>query len=290
MNSLGQRFLLIVALVSACATPAMANQPPGPGVSLPQILMLPLMALFTVLGGACSILHAENKARIGTVGKWVAVAVLFVWGFTHEFASMIVTCVFGTTAIYRGVSMVRWGMTPAASAPVLTSKVPGWRLITSGIAMCVVALFLMGSAVVFVGYWPDLYQGSQVSTLKRVLAFEIAFGRTQKEQTGETRFYRINPTDENVWYIQSLLRRGNVRVDFDRDDKHFTIYLLPYSKFPPWPYRHWTKQGSYRADETGQIRMIWAKRTDEVCPADAPVVMKVEEEDIREMMKRVYTK
>jgi hypothetical protein len=36
--------------------------------------------------------------------------------------------------------------------------------------------------------------------------------------------------------------------------------------------------------------MIWAKRADEVCPADAPVVMKVSEEDIREMMKMVYTK
>jgi hypothetical protein len=72
-------------------------------------------------------------------------------------------------------------------------------------------------------------------------------------------------------------------VDFDPDDKHFTVYVLPYSKFPPWPYRIWTKQGSYRADETGQIRMIWVKRVDEICPADAPIVIKVDEEDIREM-------
>ncbi len=69
-----------------------------------------------------------------------------------------------------------------------------------------------------------------------------------------------------------------------------TSQVLPYSEFPPWPYGHWTKQGSYRADETGQIRMIWAKRADEVCPADAPIVMKVEEKDIREMMNKVYTK
>jgi hypothetical protein len=290
MNSLGKRFFFFVAVVLTCATPVMANQAPGPGVSLPQILMLPLMTLFTALGGAYSILRAEKKSKAGKAGKWVAVAVLFLWGFTHEVASMLVTCVFGAIAIYRGICMIKWGMMPGTSTPLLSSKVPGWRLIPAGIAICVVATLLMESAVVFVGYWPDLYQGSQVSNLKRVLAFEIAFGRTKKEQTGETRFYRINRTDENVWYIQELLRHDNVRVDFDREDKHFTVYLLPYSKFPPWPYRHWTKQGSYRADETGQIRMIWAKRADEVCPADAAVVMKVTEEDIREMMKMVYTK
>jgi hypothetical protein len=68
------------------------------------------------------------------------------------------------------------------------------------------------------------------------------------------------------------------------------FFVSPYSKFPPRPYRHWTKQRSYRADETGQIRMIWVQRTDEACPADAPIAMKADEEEIREMMKVVYTK
>ena len=89
--------------------------------------------------------------------------------------------------------------------------------------------------------------------------------------------------------MRQLLQHHNVRVDFDPDDKHFTIFVLPYSKFPPWPYRLWTTQSSYRADETGQIRMIWVKRIDETCPSNGPIVMKVDEEDIRELMKAVYS-
>jgi hypothetical protein len=283
MNSSGKRFYLIAAFVLGSVTPVMANQPPGPGVSLPQTLMLPLMALFTALGGAYSILRAEKKSRFGKAGKWLAIVVLFVFGFTHEGASLLVTCLFGAVALHRGVRMVRWGLKPPAPAAVPSPGVPGWRLISAGTMMSLVALYLMGSAVVFVNYWPDIYQRLQVTQLKRLLASEIAYGRKQKEQTGETRFYRIKPGDDSEWYTQELLHHGNVRLDFNPDEKHFTIYLLPYSKFPPSPYRFWTKQGSYRADETGQIRMVWAGRADEVCPADAPVVMKVEEEDIRKM-------
>ena len=117
-------------------------------------------------------MRTEKKSRLGRAGEWVALAVLFLWGFTHEFASMLVTCVFGAIVIYRGVRMVRWGWKPAASASMPGSDAPRWRLTLAGVAMCVVALFLMGSAVVFVGYWPDLYQGGQVRNLKRLLAFE----------------------------------------------------------------------------------------------------------------------
>ena len=284
MKPLLKRFCMSVVLVFGCVPPVMANQPPGPGVSLPQILMLPLMAVFTAFGGAYAILRAKKKSRIARVGKWVAVAALFLFGFVHEGISMLVTCVFGILAISRGVRMVWWGLKPSALLAGVETR--GWRLAIAGVAMCLVALFLMGSAVVFVGYWPDSYQGGQIRYLKRLLAYEIAYGRAEKEQTGETRLYRIKPGDENE-YTRELFRHGNVRVDFDPDDKHFTIYVLPYSKFPPWPYGHWTKQGSYRADETGQIRMIWVKRIDEVCPADAPIVMKVDEDDVREMMKVV---
>jgi hypothetical protein len=287
MNSPGKHFLVIVAVVLACATPAMANQPPGPGVSLPQILMLPLMALFTALGGGYSILRSERKYRFG---KWIAIVVIFIFGFTHEDASLLVTCLFGAVAIHRGVRMIRWGLKPVASGRERSSGMPGWRLISAGAFLSVVALYLMGSAVVFVNYWPDIYQRGQISQLKRLLAAEIAYGRAQKQQTGETRFYRIKPSDGSERYPQELLQHGNVRVDFNPDEKHFTVYLLPYSKFPPWPYRFWTKQNSYRADETGQIRMILVRRRDEVCPADAPVVMKVEEQDILGMTQDTSTR
>ena len=155
--------------------------------------------------------------------------------------------------------------------------------------MSVIALYLAGSALVFVSYWPDAFQHMQISDLKKILASEIAYGRAQKQQTGETRFYPIKPREDRDHYEENLLRHGNVRVDLSPDEKHFTVFILPYSAFPPWPYRVWTKQGSYRADESGQIRMIQVQRQDQVCPTDAPVVMKVEEEDISEAVERAKT-
>lgn len=289
MKGLTKRCACIFVFALLSVSPAFANQPPGPGVGLPQILMLPMMALFTALGGGYAILRAEKKTRLGKAAKWIAIVVLFVLGFTHEGFSMLVTVLFGVFAISRGARMIRWGMRSAKSPAMPGAAVQTWRLITAGALMSAMALFLIGSALVFVNYWPDIYQRWQIINLKRVLASEIAYGRAQKQQTGETRFYRIKSGDNNDGYADELLRHGNVRVDFSSDQKHFTIYILPYSKFPPWPYRLFTKQGSYRADEGGQIRMVQVQRRDQVCPPDAPVVMTVQEEDISEAIKGADT-
>ena len=56
--------------------------------------------------------------------------------------------------------------------------------------------------------------------------------------------------------------------------------IIPY-RFPFFPYNYLTSQPSYRADETGQIRMAHVHKGDQICPADAPVVMKVSNEDIQ---------
>jgi hypothetical protein len=263
----------------------MANQPPGPGVALPQVFMLPMMALLTALGGGYAILHAETKSRGEKVTKWISIVVLFLFGFTHEGASTMVTCLFGAAVVYRGVRMISWGMHFKASPGKPRPMVPSWRLIPAGLLMILAAFYLIGSALVFVSYWPDAYEGMQVAALKKVLASEIAYGRTQKQRTGEVRFYRIKAGDDSDRYAEELLHHGNVRVDFSPDAKHFSVYILPYSKFPPWPYRSWTKQGSYRADESGTIRMVWVQQQGEVCPADAPIVMKVAEDDIREAIE-----
>jgi len=63
--------------------------------------------------------------------------------------------------------------------------------------------------------------------------------------------------------------------------------MLPKARFPFFPYNHLTSQPTYRADETGKIRMISVHHQDAVCPPDAPVVMQVTEQDIQEMLKRL---
>jgi hypothetical protein len=280
MNTPAKRAAWIGLFALVSVAPAFANQPPGPGVSLPQTLMLPMMALFTALGGGYAILRSKKKSRSRTVTKWIAIVALFLFGFTHEGASLMVTILFGAVVIYRGARMIRWGDALWAIPGNAGVSIRPWRLIIAGALMNLIALYLVGSALVFVNYWPDSYQHMQLTDLKKILASEIAYGRTRKQQTGETRFYPIKARQDRDRYEEDLLRHGNVRVDFSSDERHFTVYVLPYSAFPPWPYLFWTKQGSYRADESGQIRMVWVQRRDQLCPSDAPVVMKVEEEDI----------
>jgi hypothetical protein len=54
---------------------------------------------------------------------------------------------------------------------------------------------------------------------------------------------------------------------------------------PVFPYNYMTAVPSYRADETGQIRMIRAKRNGQLCPVDAPVIMKIEVQDLKKEMR-----
>ena len=61
-----------------------------------------------------------------------------------------------------------------------------------------------------------------------------------------------------------------------------TVYMLPMGKMPFFPFNYLTSQPSYRADETGRIRMLRVHRRNHLCPEDAPVVMRVETEDIED--------
>jgi hypothetical protein len=297
-----------VAFFMLCAAaPALANQPPGPGVAVPQILMLPIMALLTAIGGGYAILRAKKRPTSLRGARWIAIPIIFIMGFMHEGYSLLVTLAFGLLALTRGVRMIRWGAESArpevaapspqaAASPEQAATQPSspqrrparWRLISAGALLSLVAVYLMGSALAFVNYWPDIYQYSQVSYMKSLVAAEIAYSRLQKQQSGEARFHRIKPGEQGLWsYAEPLMRHGNARMEFSADDKHFTIYLLPYSGFPPWPYRFWTTQGSYRADESGEIRMVRVRERDRLCPQDAAVVMKVEESDIEDATKNL---
>ena len=71
----------------------------------------------------------------------------------------------------------------------------------------------------------------------------------------------------------------------------FLAGILPIVRFTEeqidirvFPYNYLTAVPSYRADETGQIRMIRAKRKGQVCPTDAPVIMKIEVQDLQKKM------
>jgi len=62
------------------------------------------------------------------------------------------------------------------------------------------------------------------------------------------------------------------------------VYLLPnVIKFPFPPYDRWFSARTYRADDTGAIRMAYV-RSRELCPANAPIVDRVGADDIRKVL------
>ena len=54
-----------------------------------------------------------------------------------------------------------------------------------------------------------------------------------------------------------------------------------------FPYNYFVSCPSYRADETGQIRMVMVHQKDEKCPADAPIVIQVSILDVNNMLKTI---
>jgi hypothetical protein len=76
---------------------------------------------------------------------------------------------------------------------------------------------------------------------------------------------------------------AGARVEYASDGSGFTVFMLPKTAFPFFPYNYLTSQPSYRADGSGQIRMIEVHDRATACPPDAPVVAQVGEADIEKM-------
>jgi len=66
----------------------------------------------------------------------------------------------------------------------------------------------------------------------------------------------------------------------------FVAYRTP-TRMPFFPFNYLTSQPTYRADETGRIRMVRVHWTDQRCPPDAPVVLQISEAEITEMYERI---
>ena len=63
-----------------------------------------------------------------------------------------------------------------------------------------------------------------------------------------------------------------------------------FNHYPFFPYNYFFTRPSYRADETGQIRMIYTHNKLERCPPEAPVVRIVSEDEIQLAMKEIQIK
>jgi hypothetical protein len=144
----------------------------------------------------------------------------------------------------------------------------------------VVTTMLLGMVVAFAGYQP-MSEGIRQRALREFVAYQLAVARQAQAKTGRARFRRMEAPGPQESKCAAVFRlpRGS-RVEYSPDDTGFTVLLLPQTPFPFFPYNHLTSQPSYRADGTGQIRMIEVHDRNTACPADGPVVAQVSEEEI----------
>jgi len=266
--------------------PAMANQPPGPQLLLSEILILPIMALFSIIGGAYAVMKLREKKPGGLKTFLVALLAIILSG-VNEGLGVLVAIIFGIYAIQRGLQMLYWGIRsfPKLKKPEYLIEANPRRLIPSGVFLIFITILLSGMAVAFVGYWP--LHGSEIQgreeSLKEFVAYQLAYAQLQKAERGQRFFDRVIPEDPlfHKFFNSSRRKKANIRLEYDKDGKHFMIYALPAARFPFFPYNHLTSQPSYLGDETGKIRMMYVNSKDAICPTDAPVVMSVGKKEIQ---------
>lgn len=300
---MGMRTVLALALllVVGLASPALANDPPGPQMILAEVLILPLMMFLSLLGGAYVILKSRppktrmafRPPRVFIAATLTILAILF--SFTNEGWAILLAPFFGIIALERGLRMIGWGLR------LLSTKIPPehlananrWRLIPAGVLLVVVTLFLMAMPLVFFGYGSRSHSRNRdiEGAVRTFVAYQLAYGNLEKSRTGNVQFHRLRLDDEFLrhfsWAGADVRFLLPVRVEYGADEKNFTIYGLPYG-FPPFPYNYLASQPCYRGDETGQIRMIYVYNRDERCPANAPVVLRVGDQDLQKMTQDTY--
>jgi hypothetical protein len=255
---------LALLLTTVIVQPVLANQPPGGQMMLAEILILPLMAVLTAIGGGYAV-----KKTLGikpTRGKLVIVFLIFLFSAVHEFSSLLGTIAIGLWAITRAIRMIEWGVAKHGKPQ---------RLISAGVVLILVTTFLSGVALAFVGYWPRTrYIEKDIS---RFVAYQLAYARKEKNKNGFMKF----DTRPDAFHFSFIRRSEGTKIDFSSDASTFTMLVPPAGKIPFFPYNHFTAFPTFRADESGQIRMIMTQDKNAICPPDAPVVSKVEESEIK---------
>lgn len=278
-----QIYFTAIAIVLFGAQPALANQPPGAQIMLAEILILPIMALLSLLGGAYAIINRQEKKK----RKLKTVIAIVVSGI-NEGLGVLVALVFGIYALIRGFQMLLWGIGAQSfhkSRAHLAGANP-LRLIAVGVSLILITLFLTGMAVAFVGYWPEIGRESREKDLKQFVTYQLAYARWEAERTGQAVFRPLPADNFNIPGF--VPPDSHVRIEYSQDGNHFTVYMLPTERIPFSPFNYLTSQPSYRADETGRIRMIRVNRKDHLCPADAPVVMHIGTKEIQNVMKKLF--
>lgn len=275
----------------AIAPNAYANQPPGPMLLLSEVLILPAMILLSLAGGAYAILDGKKvkRRRVGAWLRWLLAVFAILISGAQESLGVLVALIFGSIALRRAAQMLFWGFragTTAGAEPTEAGRrLRPARLKAAGAVLAVIALFLMGQAIAFVGYWPGYAGRERLQAFHRFVAHQLAYAKRQESRTGIRQYQQLRGKELRE-YLFSTLDSPAFRIDYGPGGGSFTAHLVP-RRFPFFPYNYLTSLPSYRADQSGQIRMVQVHWPDSLCPPDAPVVMSVSQEDIKTARERL---
>ncbi len=274
-----------IALMAAAGV-AQANQPPGPQLLLAEVGLLPVMILLSLAGGAYAILRVlQPRAKRWRLLRGASAVLAILVSGASGGIGFLVAWIFGILGLQRGVQMLRWGLgarTAGGRAPHLASADPG-RLLPAGIALLVLTTALLGMVVAFAGYWP-VGDASRQRALRQFVAYQLALARVEQTRAGRARFRRIEANRPLQSACPVRLPDG-ARIEYAPDDSRFTLLMPPKTRFPFFPYNYLTSQPSYRADESGKIRMVPVHDRSTACPPDAPVVAQVGEAEVEQMQR-----
>ena len=177
-------------------------------------------------------------------------------------------------------SMLGWGMTALTRGekPAHLTGARPWRLIPCSMGLMIIMVFLVGLSIVFTGSLVREYKYQDLEeNLKNFVSYQMAYAREQKAQTGHSRFDK----SAREVYFKAY---PHARVEYSPDNEKFTV-VVPPEYVPVFPYNYMTAMPSYRSDETGQIRMIRVRSKNHLCPADAPVIMKIDAQDLQQLQR-----
>lgn len=262
---------------AAMPLPAMANN----NATLPEMAMIgciPLMMLlFTTTSGGESILKAKKRITALVVATRVAFGILFLFGMVIAGFMVFAGFIAWAVACARGLELMMWGSRARTGDPALAGK--NWKnLVGSGICLVLLSSLSYGAFWAFVGYFPESNESDEWAI--EIARYEMAYAKVQQQLTGERRFQEV-PDHNSAWMpmIGDWDRRPSVSLEVTPDKKDF-VALVRSSGLPFFPYGFITAQPSFRITGSGKVQMIMSHFNGEECPANAPVVYTVSDDEI----------
>lgn len=269
---MGLRRTVTIVLLSA-ALPAYANNPPAPQMGLGFIFIIPVMMILTAVAGG----YALRRRLFATpnlptrIGKVLGVLALIFFGLTHEGWGFLVLLLFAIVALFRAVQLIRWSIRPPVEGA------PRGRLAVAGSLLLIIAIAAGGLAPAFIAIYPPANR-NRVAALQNFVALEMAGDNLPPAVAAKRQEFERSLMERMQYYEYP---DSDSRVIMQRSRGGFTLFMLPAEKrFPFFPYNFLMSAPSYRADQTGAIRMIYVHERNQRCPAGAPIVYQVSGGDL----------